>query len=188
MQENKENINKPDSQAQHSSGDGISSLFIRRPVTTVMISTAMIVLGLIGYKSMGVDMYPNVDFPYVTVQTVLAGSSPEEIETSITKQVEESVNVISGLEESSSYTMEGSSFVILKFALEKNGDVAAQEVRDNVNKIENDLPDGIESPVVSKLDIGAAPILNVVVSGDMDIVNLTELAKKKVKENRSKLI
>ena len=183
MQENKENINKPEAQAQHSSGDGISSLFIRRPVTTVMISTAMIVLGLIGYKSMGVDMYPNVDFPYVTVQTVLAGSSPEEIETSITKQVEESVNVISGLEESSSYTMEGSSFVILKFALEKNGDVAAQEVRDNVNKIENDLPDGIDSPVVSKLDIGAAPILNVVVSGDMDIVNLTELAKKKVKEN-----
>ena len=119
MQENKEKINKPDNQAQQSSGEGISGLFIRRPVTTVMISVALVVLGLIGYKSMGVDMYPNVDFPYVTVQTILTGSSPEEIETSITKQVEESVNVISGLEESSSFTMEGSSFVILKFALER---------------------------------------------------------------------
>lgn len=182
MQENKEKLNKS-AQQTPSEGGGISSIFIRRPVTTVMLSLALVVLGLIGYRSMGVDMYPNVDFPYVTVQTVLAGANPEEIETSITKQVEESVNVISGLEESSSFTMEGSSFVILKFALEKNGDVAAQEVRDNVNKIERDLPDGIDAPVISKLDIGAAAVLNVVVSGDMDIVNLTELAKKKVKEN-----
>lgn len=182
MQENKENIKQSEEQAK-TAGEGISSVFIKRPVTTVMLSLAMIVLGLVGYQSMGVDMFPDVDFPYVTVQTTLQGASPEELETSITKQVEEAVNVISGIEEMSSHTMEGSSFVIIQFELEKNPDVAAQEVRDNVNKIERDLPDGIDSPVVSKLDVGAAAVVNIVVSGDMDIIELTELAKKKVKEN-----
>lgn len=182
MQENQENF-KQEKQPQSGGGGGISGLFIRRPVTTVMFSLVLIVLGLIGYSRMGVDMYPNVDFPYVTVQTTLQGSSPEEIETSITKEVEEAVNVISGIDTMTSQTMEGASFVMIKFELEKDPDVAAQEVRDNVNKIEKDLPDGIDSPVISKLDIGASAILNVVVTGDMDIIELTELAKKQVKEN-----
>ena len=181
MQENQEK-SKQEKEAQNGGG-GISGLFIRRPVTTVMFSLVLIVLGLIGYSRMGVDMYPDVDFPYVTVQTTLQGSSPEEIETSITKEVEEAVNVISGIDTMTSQTMEGASFVMIKFDLEKDPDVAAQEVRDNVNKIEKDLPDGIDSPVISKLDIGASAILNVVVTGDMDIIELTELAKKQVKEN-----
>lgn len=181
MQENQEK-SKQEKETQNGGG-GISGLFIRRPVTTVMFSLVLIVLGLIGYSRMGVDMYPDVDFPYVTVQTTLQGSSPEEIETSITKEVEEAVNVISGIDTMTSQTMEGASFVMIKFDLEKDPDVAAQEVRDNVNKIEKDLPDGIDSPVISKLDIGASAILNVVVTGDMDIIELTELAKKQVKEN-----
>lgn len=183
MQENKETIKREEQNGQSNIGGGISALFIRRPVTTVMFSLVLIVLGLIGYSRMGVDMYPDVDFPYVTVQTTLQGSSPEEIETSITKEVEEAVNVISGIDTITSQTMEGASFIIIKFDLEKDPDVAAQEVRDNVNKIEKELPDGIDSPVISKLDVGAAAILNVVVTGDMDIISLTELAKKQVKEN-----
>ena len=183
MEENKETIKREEQSGQSNIGGGISALFIRRPVTTVMFSLVLIVLGLIGYSRMGVDMYPDVDFPYVTVQTTLQGSSPEEIETSITKEVEEAVNVISGIDTITSQTMEGASFIIIKFDLEKDPDVAAQEVRDNVNKIEKELPDGIDSPVISKLDVGAAAILNVVVTGDMDIISLTELAKKQVKEN-----
>lgn len=182
MQENKENF-KHQPAVQETLNGGISGLFIRRPVTTIMFSLVLIVLGLIGYKNMGIDMYPNVDFPYVTVKTILAGSSPEELETSVTKEVEEAVNVISGIDTMTSHTMEGASFIIIKFDLEKDSDVAAQEVRDNVNKIEKDLPAGIDSPVISKLDVGASAILNVVVAGDMDIVSLTELAKKQVKEN-----
>ena len=168
---------------QNNQNEGFAGLFIRRPVTTVMISLAIIVLGMIGYRGMGVDMFPNVEFPYVTVQTVLPGSNPEEVETSITKPIEEAVNVISGIEEMSSYSMESASFVIIQFELEKNADVAAQEVRDNVNKIQRNLPDGTDPPVVSKLDIGAAAILSIVVSGDMEIIKLTELAKKQIKEN-----
>ena len=164
-------------------GEGIAGLFIRRPVTTVMMSLALMVLGIVGYRGMGVDMFPNVEFPFVTVQTILAGSNPEEVETSITKPVEQAVNVISGIEEMNSYSMESASFVIIQFELEKNPDVAAQEVRDNVNKAQKNLPDGIDTPVVSKLDIGAAAVLNVGVSGPMDIISLSELAKKQVKEN-----
>ncbi|MDR0952949.1 MAG: efflux RND transporter permease subunit [Elusimicrobiota bacterium] len=182
MQDEQKHTIPPDSSAQNHS-KGISYLFIHRPVTTVMLSIAIIVLGLVGYNSMGVDMYPNVEFPVVTVQTVLAGSNPEEVETSITKQVEEAVNVISGIDEMSSYSMESASLVIIQFNLEKNADIAAQEVRDNVNKVQKDLPDGIDPPVISKIDIGAAAVLNIVVSADMDIISLTEMAKKKVKEN-----
>ncbi|MDR1123224.1 MAG: efflux RND transporter permease subunit [Elusimicrobiota bacterium] len=184
MQENKQykeqNAAPPDA---HEESGGIAGLFIRRPVTTVMMSLAIMVLGIVGYRGMGVDMFPNVEFPYVTVQTVLSGSNPEEVETSITKPIEQAVNVISGIEEMPSYSMESASFVIIKFELEKNPDVAAQEVRDNVNKVQKDLPDGIDPPVVSKIDIGAAAVLNVVVSGPMDIISLTELAKEQVKEN-----
>ncbi len=175
------NQQTPPANEQHKTG--ISDLFIRRPVTTVMLALSIIVMGLIGYQSMGVDLYPNVEFPFATVQTTLAGASAEEMETSVTKLAEEAVNVISGIEELHSITQEGVSFVIVQFELEKNADVAAQEVRDKIDKIVRDLPDGTDPPVVSKLDAGAIPVINIVVSGDMDIINLTELAKKRIKEN-----
>ena len=179
MQEN----NKEPQQLAPRESEGIAALFIRRPVTTVMLSLAIMVLGIVGYRGMGVDMFPNVEFPFVTVQTILAGSNPEEIETSVTKPIEEAVNVISGIDQMDSYSLEGASIVLIQFELEKNADVAAQEVRDNVNKVQKDLPDGIDPPVVSKIDIGAMAVLNVVVTADMDIIKLTELAKKQVKEN-----
>ena len=120
---------------------GFTAVFIRRPVATIMMCLAVVVIGLMSYSGMGVGMFPNVDVPYVLVQTTLAGASPEEIETSVTKVIEESVNQIEGIDELQSTSTEGISLVVVKFELDKDRDVAAQEVRDNVNKIENDLPD-----------------------------------------------
>lgn len=162
---------------------GFTAVFIRRPVATIMMCLAIVVIGLMSYSSMGVGMFPNVDVPYVLVQTTLAGASPEEIETSVTKIIEESVNQVEGIDEIKSQSMEGASLVSIKFLMEKDGDVAAQEVRDKVELIKNELPDGTEAPVVQKLDMDSIAVLNVVVSGDRDIVELTEIAKKKVKEN-----
>lgn len=162
---------------------GFTAVFIRRPVATIMLCLAVVVLGLMSYSSMGVGMFPNVDVPYVFVQTTLAGASPEEVETSITKVIEESVNQVEGIDEIKSQSMEGVSLVSIKFMMDKDRDVAAQEVRDKVELIKNDLPDGTEAPVVQKIDMDAIAVLNVVVSGDRDIVELTEIAKKKVKEN-----
>lgn len=162
---------------------GFTAVFIRRPVATIMMCLAIVVIGLMSYSSMGVGMFPNVDVPYVLVQTTLAGASPEEIETSVTKIIEESVNQVEGIDEIKSQSMEGTSLVSIKFLMDKDGDVAAQEVRDKVELIKNELPDGTEAPVVQKLDMDSIAVLNVVVSGDRDIVELTEIAKKKVKEN-----
>lgn len=164
-------------------GTGFTAVFIRRPVTTIMMCLSVVVIGLMAYSSMGVGMFPNVDIPYVLVQTTLAGASPEEIETSVTKIIEESVNQVEGIDEIKSQSMESASLVSIKFKMDKDGDVAAQEVRDKVELIKNELPQGTEAPVVQKIDVDAMAVINVVVSGDRDIIELTEIAKKKIKEN-----
>ncbi|MDD2774000.1 MAG: efflux RND transporter permease subunit [Elusimicrobiales bacterium] len=156
---------------------------IDRPVTTTMLSMALIVLGLFSYMGLGVDLFPNVELPIVTVQTSLKGASPEEIETSVTKPIEESVNTISGIDDLNSTSYEGLSVLVIKFVLEKSVDVAAQETRDKVNAVQRDLPQGTDPPVVSKLDFGAFPIMNITVSGNRDLVDLTHTVKKKLKEH-----
>ena len=161
---------------------GFAAFFIHRPVFTIMISVSMMFLGLMGYRSMGVSMYPNMDIPATVVQTVLAGASPEEIETSISKYIEEGINEISGVDEINSYNMESVSVIFVRFEMEKDPDVGIQEVRDKIEQVKSKFPDGTEPSVVLKLDMDAQAILNVVVTGKRDIIELTELAKKKVKE------
>jgi HAE1 family hydrophobic/amphiphilic exporter-1 len=101
---------------------------IRRPIFTAMLVTAPIVLGIASYGKLGVDLFPNVDLPIVTITTTLRGASVEEMETSVTKPIEESINSVSGIDELSSTTKEGISQITITFVLEKNGNVAAQEV------------------------------------------------------------
>jgi len=172
MQENK-------TEKKHS---GLAAFFIHRPVLTIMVSVSLMLLGLMGYLNMGVSLYPSMDIPATLVQTVLPGASPEEVETSVTKYIEEAVNEISGVDEISAYNLESVSIVFVKFEMDKNADVGIQEVRDKIEQVKSNFPDGTESPVVLKLDMDAAAVLNVVVTGNRDIIELTELAKKKVKE------
>ena len=162
---------------------GFSSVFIRRPVLTIMCSLSIVILGLMAYSGMGVGLFPNMEVPYVLVQTTLPGASAEEIETSVTKIIEESVNQIEGIDELTSTSSEGTSLVVVKFDMDKDRDVAAQEVRDKVDLVTNELPDGTDAPIIMKLDADAISVLNIVVSGDRDIIELTEIAKKQVKEN-----
>ncbi|ACC97688.1 The hydrophobe/amphiphile Efflux-1 (HAE1) Family [Elusimicrobium minutum Pei191] len=176
---NKENVGGEVPQT----GATVASFFIKRPVTTAMLSIALLVLGVIGFKSMGIDMYPNVELPYVAIQTVLPGASPEEVETSITKIIEESVNTVSGIDEINSYSLDGLSITVIAFELEKDGDVAAQEVRDKVNQIQANLPEGTEAPVISKFDLSSLPVLTIAISGERDVIELTEMSKKLVKES-----
>ena len=134
-------------------GTGFTAIFIRRPVTTIMMCLSVVVIGLMAYSSMGVGMFPNIDIPYVLVQTTLPGASPEEIETSVTKIIEESVNQVEGIDEIKSQSMESASLVSIKFKMDKDGAVAAQEVRDKVELIKNELPQGTEVPVVQKINV-----------------------------------
>ncbi|MEI7528392.1 MAG: efflux RND transporter permease subunit [Elusimicrobiota bacterium] len=161
----------------------ITEISISKPIFTTMMIVTLVVLGAFAYLRLGIDLMPNVEFPFVMIQTTLRGAGPEEIESSVTKPLEEAVNTISGIEDITSTSYEGMSVLLIKFALEKNGDVAAQEVRDKVNSALSQLPQGTNPPVIGKFDIGAAAVLNVVVYGNRDLIDLTQIAKKKIKEN-----
>ena len=119
------------------------------------------------------DLFPNVDIPIVTVTTTLKGASPEEIETSVTKPIEEAVNTVSGIDELRSTSREGVSSVIIRFLLEKKGEEAAQDVRDRVGTIIKNLPEGTDPPVIVKFDIDAAPVMTIAVSGNRDMREIT---------------
>jgi HAE1 family hydrophobic/amphiphilic exporter-1 len=161
----------------------IVDLCIRRPVATTMFIALLVVLGWFSYRQLAVDLYPNVDFPIVTVTTTLSGASVEEMESSVTKPLEEALNTIEGIDELRSTTSEGLSTVLVFFDLARNGEAAAQDVRDKVSTVLSQLPPGTDSPVVAKFDIEGAPILSIVVSGDRDLREITEIAKKQIKED-----
>src|SRR2546428_14080541 len=118
----------------------LAEVCIERPVFATMLILALTFIGAFAYKKLGVDQFPKVDFPTITVTTTLRGSSPEEVETEITKKVEEAVNTISGIDEMRSVSGEGISQVFITFILERNVNEAAQEVRDKVNGVLRDLP------------------------------------------------
>jgi len=160
----------------------ISDLSIRRPVLAVMLIGALVALGWVSLQRIGVDLFPRVEFPYVTVQTVLEGASPDAVETDITDTIEAQVNTISGIKSLTSQSFEGASVIMIEFGLSENGDVKAQDVRDKVNLALRDLPQDAEQPIIQKIDPDAEPILSVMLSGDMATRDLTEFADKIVKE------
>jgi len=165
----------------------IWDLCIRRPIFTAMLVTAPIVLGLASYPRLGVELFPNVDLPLVTVTTTLRGASVEEMETGVTKPIEEIVNTVAGIEQLRSTTREGMSQLTIEFALEKNGAVAAQEVDAKVRTILSQLPEGTDAPIIDKFALDAAPVLTVAVSGKRDPREITEIARRRIKEDLESL-
>ncbi len=160
----------------------LSDICIRRPVFTWVLVAVPVVLGIVSYFEMGVDLFPKVDFPVISVSAALPGASAEEIETSVTKPLEETLNTISGIDEMRSTTREGSVTIVIRFVLQKNGDVAAQEARDKISSVVRRLPEGIETPLVNKFDLDAAPIITIGVSGNRDIREVTEIARHQIQE------
>lgn len=160
----------------------LADLCIRRPVFATMLSMALVVLGFFSYEQLGVDLFPNVDFPTVTITTTLKGASVEEMESGVTKPIEEIVNTIEGIDELRSTTKEGVSTIIVQFFLEKNSAVGAQEVRDKVSTILSHLPSGTDPPIMEKFDVDASPIMSVTVAGKRNLREVTEIAKKQIKE------
>jgi HAE1 family hydrophobic/amphiphilic exporter-1 len=139
---------------------------------------ALTVVGAFSFSRLGLDRFPKVDFPTVVVTTRLPGAAPEEVETEISDKIEEAVNTISGIDELRSTSSEGVSTVIVSFLLEKDVDVASQEVRDRVNRVLPLLPRNIEQPTVEKFDPDSAPVMTLAVSADKPIRDITEYADK----------
>ena len=160
----------------------ISEICIRRPVFTWVLVAIPVVMGAVSYFELGVDLFPKVDFPVVSVTATLPGTSPEEMETSVTRHIEEAINTVSGVDELRATVREGMTTVVAQFVLEKDGDVAAQEVRDKISSIMKQLPDGMEPPLVDKFDFDSAPIMTIGVSGRRDVREVTEIAKHEIQE------
>lgn len=146
-----------------------------------MLIMSLVVVGMFSYFSLGVDLLPKVDVPTVSITTVNPGATAEEIETEITKRIEDAVNTISEIDEVRSTSVQGLSSVNVSFSLDKNGDIAAQEIRDKVSQALPDLPETAEAPVIIKRDPDAEPVLQLVISGDRSIREITEIADKEIK-------
>ncbi|MEA3373698.1 MAG: efflux RND transporter permease subunit [Campylobacterota bacterium] len=139
-------------------------LAINRPITTLMFVLSLIVFGLMSFNKMPAALYPNIDFPLITIQTVYSGADPKTIESKITDPIEEAVSAIGGIDMINSTSSEGMSVVIVKFLLSRDINEAANDVRDKVAAIQ--LPEGADKPLVSKLDIGGASVINLFVSSE----------------------
>ena len=159
----------------------LAEISIRRPVFASMIILALVVVGVASYFRLGVDRFPSVDLPNVSIRTTLPGASPEEVETIISQPIEEVVNTVEGIDELRSASGQGTSFVMATFNLDRDIDVAAQDVRDRVATVLNRLPDDVDPPVISKFNNEDSPILTIAVSGDRSLRELTEIADKIVK-------
>lgn len=157
----------------------LAKLSVNRPVVATVLVLVFAVVGLYSLGRLGVDRFPAVDFPMVTVVTTLRGATPEEMETQVTEQIEKQVNTISGIDTLSSTSSEGVSTVLISFVLEKNGDVAAQEVRAKVDLAVAFLPKDADKPIVQKFDASSSAVIQLAVSSsDRSIRDLTEYVDK----------
>jgi len=156
----------------------LAEICVRRPVFATVIILALVVIGAFSYLKLGVDRFPNVEFPFVIVTTVLPGAAPEEIETELTDKIEEAVNTISGINELTSFSSENVSVVMISFDLEKNRDVATQEVRDKISTIAASLPTDADPPIVQNFDPGAIPVVTIAVSGPGSQRDISEYVDK----------
>lgn len=160
----------------------ISDTAIRRPVTTILLTVALIIFGYFALRDMGVDLFPEVDFPTVTVTATLEGADPEIMDSDVTDVLEEQINTIEGVKNIRSKSSEGQCQIVVEFVLAKDVDVAAQEVRDKINLAQRDLPRDLDPPIVDKLDIASQPIIWIAVTSAGDYRRMARYADEVIKE------
>ncbi len=165
----------------------LAKLAIERPIMTTMGILVFIIFGALAYFGINLNNMPDVEIPYVSVQTIYPGAGPKEIETLITKKIEDQIATVSEIETIQSFSLDGASIVIVEFKLSKDVDVANTEVKDKVDQILNDLPDDAEDPIIQKIDIRAFPIMSLVLAGDLDPRELYEFADKTLKDKLSQI-
>src|ERR671928_2233488 len=160
----------------------LAEICVRRPVFATVIILALTVIGGFSFFTLGVDRFPKIDLPTVTVSTSLQGAAPEEMETEVTDVIEGVVNTVPGIDEMRSTSSQGRSQVTITFNLEKDPDIATQEVRDKVSTIINRLPETADPPVVRKSDPDSQPILVYAISSPRSSIELTDLVEKQIQE------
>lgn len=160
----------------------LSDLSIRRPVFASVLMLVLVTLGLFSYRRLAIDLFPDVEFPILSIVTEFPGASPETVEREVTKKIEEAVNPIPGVKHIYSTSREGLSSVMMEFELTVRINDASQEARAKINAIRNDLPETMKEPVIQKLDISGMPVISLAVrSSVLSPRELTTLVDRKIK-------
>lgn len=155
---------------------------VKRPVLTAVLVTTVLVLGLFSYTRLVVDLFPDVEFPFVTVTTIYPGAGPEEVESQISERIEDAVSTIAGIKRLDSISRESLSMVLIEFELGVDQDQAAIDVKEKVEQVVNDIPTGAEQPQVVKFELGALPIMNLALTGPQNLRELYRTADKVVRD------
>ena len=155
---------------------------IRRPVFATMLILGLVVLGVVSYPRIGVDLFPKVEFPMVNITTTLRGASPEIMDIDVADKIEEAVNTINGVKTIASTSTEGVSMVMVEFVLERNIDLAAQDVREKISVIRSRLPKDIDEPIIEKVDPDANPVIWFSLTGEKSVRELSSYADEVLKE------
>src|SRR5258708_799058 len=166
---------------------GLTSVSIRRPVFILMVVAVMIVMGLTSVGRMNLDLNPKVDFPFVSVFTAYPGAGPEEMETQVTKKIEDAVASVNGVKNITSSSQEGQSAVSIEFNIGVNSDVAASDVREKVSAIRAALPTAAKEPVIQKFDSNSQPILYYGLIGKRPSRDLRDMADNLIKQRLAKI-
>jgi hydrophobic/amphiphilic exporter-1 (mainly G- bacteria), HAE1 family len=159
----------------------LAEICVKRPIFALMIISALVVAGITSFPQLGVDRFPNIDLPTVYVRAVYPGAASEEVESEVTQILEDSVATVAGIEELRSISSDGSSMLLITFALDRQIDAAVQDIRDAVAAVVNRLPPNVDPPTVRKSDLDSSPILTLAVSGPRTSSELYYLADRNVK-------
>ena len=165
----------------------ISDTSIKRPVFATMFILALVVLGVVSYPEIGVDLFPKIDFPIVSITTRLIGASPEIMDIDVTDKIEGAINTINGVKSISSASLDGASSVIVEFVLERDIDLAIQDVREQIASIRSKLPDDITEPVIRKVDPDANPVLWINLTGQKSQLELSTYADEVLKDQLQRI-
>jgi HAE1 family hydrophobic/amphiphilic exporter-1 len=165
----------------------IARLAVKKPVLTTMLVLAFVVLGFFSWQRLVIDLFPEIDFPYITITTFYPGAGPGEVETQITKKIEDEVSTISDVKSLESISRENLSFVIMEFELGVDPDIAAIEVKDKVDAIQMELPVDAEPSSVLKFDIDAFPIIELAVSSPRPLEEVYQTTKNEIKDYLSRV-
>jgi HAE1 family hydrophobic/amphiphilic exporter-1 len=160
----------------------LAEICVRRPVFATVIILLLTVIGGFSFFTLGVDRFPKIDIPTVSVSTSNPGAAPQEIETEITDIIEGVVNTVPGIDEMRSSSAQGRSNVTINFNLEKDPDLATQEVRDKISTVINRLPETADPPVVRKADPDSQPVLVYAISAPRSSIELTDLVQNQIQE------
>lgn len=139
---------------------------INKPVTTLLIFIAVIIIGIFSYKSLPVDQLPEMEPPYISVMTVYAGANASELETNVSKLLENGLNSVDGLKEITSTSKDNMSLVTLEFEWGYNLDEAVNDIRSSIDMIYDNLPDGVSRPLIFKFNTSMMPIMQYAITAD----------------------